>query len=154
MITTVDTIKALILEAGHGFVQYPQMIRAVDVFVFSKDFIEDDWNEFWRKWKFANDFVYEPGSGMCEEFAMEAIAKFLRSNRKRDPKANVTAGAFEVRMTIGKKPVNAVSDGGHDTILIAVTEDQKTITLYVWEPQNECLCKLADADCLLSDVFM
>ena len=154
MITTVTEIKAAIMKAGHGFVQYPVMIRSSDVFVFSKDFIEDEWNTFWRKWKFANDFVYEEGSGMCEEFSLEAVAKFLRSNRKRAPKSGVTAGAFEVRIQIGSKPVNAVSDGGHDTILIAVTEDQLTFQLYVWEPQNERWCLLVDADCLLHDVFV
>jgi len=93
MITTLDVIKNLIFDANQ-FPRFPFMVRSNDVFVFSKDFIEDDWNEFWRKWKFANDFVYEPGSGMCEEFTMEAIAKFLRSNRKRDRNADVTAGAF------------------------------------------------------------
>ena len=153
MITTVDTIKALITAADQ-YPQYPFMVRAVDVFVFSKDFIEDEWNEFWKKWKFANDFVYEPGSGMCEEFALEAIAKFLRSNRKRDPKANVTAGAFEIRMSIGSKPVNAVSDGGHATVLLVVINEQQNIELYVWEPQNERWCLLADADCVLHDVFL
>lgn len=153
MITTLDVIKNLIFDANQ-FPRFPFMVRSNDVFVFSKDFIEDDWNEFWRKWKFANDFVYEPGSGMCEEFTMEAIAKFLRSNRKRDRKADVTAGAFEVRVSIGSKPVNAVSDGGHDTVLIAVTKDQQTIELYVWEPQNERWCLLADAACVLHDVFL
>jgi hypothetical protein len=153
MITTVDTIKALITAADQ-YPQYPFMVRAVDVFVFSKDFIEDEWNEFWKKWKFANDFVYVPGSGMCEEFALEAIAKFLRSNRKRDPKANVTAGAFEIRMSIGSKPVNAVSDGGHATVLLVVINEQQNIELYVWEPQNERWCLLADADCVLHDVFL
>jgi len=119
--------------------------RSNNVFVFSKDFIEEDWDSFWRAWKFANDFVYEPGSGMCDEFVAEAIAKFLRSVRKKLVKTEATAGAWELRGFLGTKAINGVSGGAHSTVLVAVTTDQKTIQIYVWEPQNEQWTLLQDA---------
>lgn len=122
------------------------MLRASNsLHVFADDYLENEFRAFWTAYKFAENLVYIPGSGMCEEFSLEALVKFKRAVRKLYRGEDTIAAACEFRGFIGPKAINGVKDSAHSNICVATTKDQVTWQNKVWEPQNENWILLSDA---------
>lgn len=124
-------------------IQWPTIGASDTLHVFAIDFLDGEFKEFWRAWKFANNFRYTPGS--CEIFSKVALGFFQQSVMKAYPTKDVIASAAEIRGMIGEKAINNVRDGCHSCCLVGGTQNQQTYAPLVWEPQNEMWVELSSA---------
>lgn len=139
------------LRAAAPLVQMPPVSRSPWVMVPSREWFETRWNQQWWEYCTGRDLKYLAGSGMCEQFSRAALAELnfdcLETVRAWDPDrrdVHIAAREVFVRIPAGA-PLNGVSDGLHSTVLIALTEDGQTWTLWFWEPQNRRLRRFDDA---------
>lgn len=139
------------LRGMEPFVEFPALLRAPYVMVPSREWFEAKWNQQWWEYCTGRSFRYLPGSGMCEQFARAACVELnfccIETVRAWDAsRRDVHVAALEAFVLIPPgELLNGVADGGHATVLVALTEDGATYDLYFWEPQNRQLRRAAEA---------
>lgn len=106
------------------------MAQSNHVAVFSRAFLELEWDRFWLEFKASPDgqgstlMEFPAGSQICEEITKMAIAWLKKSGRLALRGIDATPGAFETRLVIPTGiNLNGINGpGGHDTALIATSE--------------------------------
>jgi len=117
-------------------VQLPKMIAGKHCFLFTEEYLRGPWSAHWTTYLRNRNFVYVPGSGMCEHFASEAADEsnwgVLQGNY-----GDTVSSMSEARVTIPQDSggLNGILDGGHATCLVGVRSGRGSWDLFFWEPQ-------------------